>query len=117
MANLKEKNAIRVMYTNKIMTLVRESGEDALPTKDNKFMFPFVYENGEEGFFEVTITLKEKSEGSVYDGYEEHENYKAEKERKAKENAEKLAQKKAKAERDRLLREEKAKKKTERLEK
>lgn len=103
-----QKNSLRKEALNRIMDLLREAGEDVLQTKNNKFMFPSVTEDGEELYFEVTVSIPSGSrDGDQYNGYDEAENFRIESEAKAEEKAKREAEKQRKIERDRAKRQEK----------
>lgn len=106
-----EKNTLRAQALNRLMDLLRADGEDdVMQTKNNKFMYPSVSENGEELYFEITISIPSGSrDGEQYNGYDEAENFKIETEAKAEEKAKREAEKKKKIARDEARRKEKKK--------
>lgn len=86
-----------------LTNLLVGEGEDVLRVKSNEISIPFVTEDGEEGYYVLTVKIPTGSrDGDAYDGYAEAEDYalklkeKAEKAKeKAKAKAEKIAKDKA----------------------
>lgn len=113
MVNTKILEPIRKEYLEVIKTKLTEMNE-VLVTASNKLAIP-IEKDGEEGWLEITVAIpKGSKESGDYDGYEvadEYTRHLAEKEEKAKAEAEKKAKK---IEADKKAREEKARKKAER---
>lgn len=98
------KNEMRTAMVENITNLLTANGEEVLRVKSNEIALPFVAEDGEEGYYVITVKIPSGSrDGEDYDGYAEAESY----EMKEKEKAEKIAKKKADAEKKKA---EKAKK-------
>lgn len=111
------KNALRNSMIETLSTLLENEGEDVLRVKSNEIAFPFATEDGEEGYFVVTVKIPTGSrDGDGYDGYAEAEDYalkeklKAEKKAEmAKKKAEKMVRDKARREKAKAEKEAKAK--------
>lgn len=108
-------NKIRADYMARVREALAQNGDEILVTGSNEFAIPCVDSEGNEEFLVLTFKVPTGSrDGDPYDGYAAARDYEmklAEKAEKAKEAA---AKKAAKIERDRKLREEKAKAKAER---
>lgn len=106
---------VRENLMEECKNLLEKSQYDVLRTASQELCIPIVGDDGEEGYLVMTFKVPKGSrDGDPYDGYSVAEEYKMkceEKERKAKENAEKKAKK---IERDKKMREEKARLKAER---
>ena len=104
-----ERELLREDYLNQIIANFLDREEQVLRVKSNEIAIPVVGCEGNEDFIVVTVKVPTGANKGLepYDGYELEEDYKmklAEKERKAKENAEKKAKKIAK---DKEIRERK----------
>ncbi len=111
----KEFDAIRTQFMGAVRSMFEASKYDVLQTGSQELCIPVVNEDKEEGYIVLTFKVPKGSrDGDPYNGYDVAQDYAfhcAEKERKAKESAEKKAKK---IERDKKMREEKAKAKAER---
>lgn len=111
--NLNDK--IRADYMARVREYLTQAGEEILVTGSNEFAIPCVDAEGNEEFLVLTFKVPTGSrDGDPYDGYAVAQEYAmklAEKAEKAKEAAAKKAKK---IERDKKMREEKAKAKAER---
>ena len=110
-----EREILREDYLKKIILNFLENDEEVLRVKSNEIAIPVVGCEGNEDFIVVTVKVPTGANKGLepYDGYEMAQDYEmkiAEKDRKAKENAEKKAKKIAK---DKAQREAKAKAKAE----
>ena len=104
-----EREILREEYLKKIILNFLENDEEVLRVKSNEIAIPVVGCEGNEDFIVVTVKVPTGANKGLepYDGFELAEDYEmklAEKERKAKENAEKKAKKIAK---DKEIRERK----------
>ena len=104
-----ERELLREDYLKKIIDSFLSLDEDVLRVKSNEIAIPVVGCEGNEDFIVVTVKVPTGANKGLepYDGYEMAQDYEmkiAEKERKAKENAEKKAKKIAK---DKEIRERK----------
>ena len=104
-----ERELLREDYLKKIIDAFLSLDEDVLRVKSNEIAIPVVGCEGNEDFIVVTVKVPTGANKGLepYDGYEMAQDYEmkiAEKERKAKENAEKKAKKIAK---DKEIRERK----------
>ena len=104
-----ERELIRNKYLEVITDALLALDEDVLRVKSNEIAIPVVGCEGNEDFIVVTVKVPTGANKGLepYDGFELAEDYEmklAEKERKAKENAEKKAKKIAK---DKEIRERK----------
>ena len=96
-----EREILRESYLTNIINNFLEQNEEVLRVKSNEIAIPVVGCEGNEDFIVVTVKVPTGANKGLepYDGYELAEDYEmklAEKERKAKENAEKKAKKIAK---------------------
>ena len=104
-----EREILREDYLQKIIDTFLNLDEDVLRVKSNEIAIPVVGCEGNEDFIVVTVKVPTGANKGLepYDGYEMAQDYEmklAEKDRKAKENAEKKAKKIAK---DKEIREKK----------
>ena len=107
--------AIRNKYLALITEYLTEQGEEVLKVKSNEIALPCVDEEGNDEFIVMTFKVPtgSRDDGEAYDGYGMATQYAenlADKEAKAKAEAEKKAKKIA---RDKAMREQKAKAKAE----
>lgn len=103
-----QKNSLRFQAMQRLMSLLAEAGEDVMQTKNNKFMYPSVTDDGEELYFEITVSIPSGSrDGDQYNGYDEAENFRIVSQAKAEEKARKELEKQKKIERDKARRAEK----------
>lgn len=107
-------DSLRNRTLQRIIDFFANEGEDVQQTKTGTVMFPAIDELGNECFLTVTVQIPKGSrDGEPYDGYAEAENYRIETKRKQDEKIAKEIAKQKKIERDKKLREEKAKLKKE----
>ena len=104
-----EREILREEYLKKIILNFLENDEEVLRVKSNEIAIPVVGCEGNEDFIVVTVKVPTGANKGLepYDGYEMAQDYEmkiAEKERKAKENAEKKAKK---IQKDKEIREKK----------
>lgn len=104
-----ERELLREDYLKQIIESFLDKDEQVLRVKSNEIAIPVVGCEGNEDFIVVTVKVPTGANKGLepYDGYEMAQDYEmkiAEKERKAKENAEKKAKKIAK---DKEIRERK----------
>ena len=104
-----EREILREDYLKKIIDNFLNLDEEVLRVKSNEIAIPVVGCEGNEDFIVVTVKVPTGANKGLepYDGYEMAQDYEmklAEKDRKAKENAEKKAKKIAK---DKEIREKK----------
>ena len=104
-----ERELLREDYLKQIIENFLDKDEQVLRVKSNEIAIPVVGCEGNEDFIVVTVKVPTGANKGLepYDGYEMAQDYEmkiAEKERKAKENAEKKAKKIAK---DKEIRERK----------
>lgn len=104
-----EREILREDYLQKIILNFLENDEEVLRVKSNEIAIPVVGCEGNEDFIVITVKVPTGANKGLepYDGYEMAQDYEikiAEKERKAKENAEKKAKK---IQKDKEIREKK----------
>ncbi len=104
-----EREILREDYLKKIILNFLENDEEVLRVKSNEIAIPVVGCEGNEDFIVVTVKVPTGANKGLepYDGYEMAQDYEmkiAEKDRKAKENAEKKAKK---IQKDKEIREKK----------
>lgn len=105
----KSLDALREKYTEILMSLLEQAGEETLRTGSGKVAIPVLDNEGEEAYVTFTVAIPSGSrDGTPYDGYEERDAY-ALKLKQNAEKAERRAQQKAKKiARDQKMRAEKA---------
>ena len=74
------KATIRANYRNSMVStlteLLESQDEEVLRVKSNEIAIPFVTDDGEEGYYVVTVKIPTGSrDGSEYDGYLEAEDF------------------------------------------
>lgn len=110
MATRKVKDELRRTHLDRIADFLREAGEDVQQVKSNEIAYPIVDPDGNEEYISITVKIPTGERGGdPYNPYDLAEDYKlhvAEMAEKAKEAEKKKA---AKIERDRQIREAKAK--------
>jgi len=104
-----ERELLRENYLNEIIRNFLENNEEVLRVKSNEIAIPVVGCEGNEDFIVITVKVPTGANKGLepYDGYEMAQDYEmkiAEKERKAKEVAEKKAKK---IQKDKEIREKK----------
>lgn len=98
-----EREMLRLGFLDKVSAFLYDKGEEVLRVKSNEIAVPVVGCEGNEDFVVITFKVPTGANKGTepYDAYSEAESYELklkEKERKAKENAEKKARKIAKDE-------------------
>ena len=111
-----ERELLRESYLNAVIASFLDKDEEVLRVKSNEIAIPVVGCEGNEDFIVITVKVPTGANKGLepYDGYEMAQDYEmkiSEKERKAKENAEKKAKKIAK---DKKMRQQKAEAKAKR---
>lgn len=101
-------------FMEKVKTFLSEQGEEVLLVKSGTYSIPWA-KGEDEGYINITFSIPKGSrDGTLFDGYEEAENYRLETEAKAEAKKEREEKKQKKIERDKKMRAEAAKKKAER---
>lgn len=118
MAKKDIREKLRKAYMELVFQALTVGGDEVLQTGSNEFAIPCVDSEGNEDFCVITFKMPNGSrDGEPYDGYSMAQDYEIklkQKAEKAKADAEKKAKK---IERDKKLREERARLKAEREEK
>lgn len=110
----KINDELRKQYVEKLMTVLKDAGEDVMKVASNKIGFPVVDSAGEDNAVVITVTVPTGSrDGELYDVYAEAENFEIESKVKAEKKAEAEAKKAKKIAKDKAMREAKAKAKAE----
>ena len=106
---------LRADYLAKLTEYLTEKGEEVLQTGSQEVAIPCVDSEGNDEYIVITIKVPTGSrDGDAYDGYAMAEEYRLRVE-KQRETAERLkAEKEKKIERDKAMREQRAKAKAER---
>lgn len=96
----KMRDTIRAEWTETLMDIVKDRGDETLQTASNEFAVPVVDSEGNEHYVVVSIKIPTGSrDGDAYDGYAMAEDYAmkcAERKAKAEERERKSAERKAK---------------------
>ena len=99
-------NKLKNEHLERLMNYLAAQGEEVQQYASNKIGYPICDENGDEAFFVITLSKPAGSrDGAPFDGYAEAENYKLESENKARKKEKANAEKLAKIERDKKMRE------------
>ena len=111
----KISDAVKTRFMNEIKEFLEKNGNDVLKVKSGTYSIPWV-EGDEEGYLNITFSVPKGSRdgSSLYDGYEEAQNYELETKEKEERKAERERKKREKIERDKKAREEAKRKKEER---
>ena len=104
---IKNANAVREIWTAKLLEFLQSEGEDVGQIATNSINFPVVQDD-EEGWVEIKIIVPK-----VDEGYEKREEFTYKLEEKVEAEKRKTEEKKKKIERDQKRREEMKKKKEE----
>ena len=106
----------RSLLMVRVAKCLEDAGEEVLRTGSQEICVPIVTSDGDEGYVVIAFKVPKGSrEGDPYDGYEMADEYKRKCAAKAETAAKRAAAKAAKIERDRKVREAKAKAKAERI--
>lgn len=101
---------IRNKYLKMFGDLLTEKGEEVLITGTNEICIPCVDEEGNDKFLQIVFKVPKGSrDGEPFDGYSLAEDFEIKQDLKAQKKKEDEEKKKKKIERDKKLREEKAK--------
>jgi len=92
---LANANEIRKRYTETLLTLFHDKGEDCGMITSNSFNFPVVADDGEEGWIEIVVKVPKGTKDEEYDGYGRRQDYELSLKEKAEKKA-KAAEAKAK---------------------
>lgn len=96
MTRKKENEKRRDFFIKDLMEFIESQGNEAIRIKNNEVAFPIVYENGDEAFMKIAVSIPSGSrDGDIFDAYSLAEEYKIN-EKKKKEIAERKAEEKAK---------------------
>lgn len=96
MTRKKENEKRRDFFIKDLMEFIESQGNEAIRIKNNEVAFPIVYENGDEAFMKIAVSIPSGSrDGDIFDAYSLAEEYKIN-EKKKKEIAKKKAQEKQK---------------------
>lgn len=104
-------NKLKNEHLERLIEYLTECGEEVQQYASNKIGYPICNDEGDEGFFVITLSkpvgARDKSTKEIepFDGYEEAKNYKLESETKARKKEKANAEKLAKIERDKKMRE------------
>lgn len=69
------KDEVKKKYLELIIGVLEEQGEDVGFVAGNRINFPYVDEEGNEGWIEIPVIIPTKNEGAPYDGFERREGY------------------------------------------
>jgi hypothetical protein len=97
---------LKNQHLERLINFLAAEGEEVQRYASNKIGYPICNDEGDEAFFVITLSKPAGSrDGEPFDGYVEAENYKLESETKAKKQEKANAEKLAKIERDKKMRE------------
>lgn len=96
MTRKKENEQKREFFIKDLMDFIETQGNESIRIKNNEVAFPITYENGDEAFIKIAVSIPSGSrDGDIFDAYSLAEEYKIN-EKKKKELAKKKAQEKEK---------------------
>ena len=91
----------RTEILKKIWALIESEGDEVIQIKKNEIAFPFVYDNGDESFVKIAVSIPSGSrDGDIFDAYSLHEEFEINEKKKAETAKRKEEEKKKKIERD-----------------
>ena len=96
MTRKQENEKMRNSFIKELMDFIESQGNEAIRIKNNEVAFPIVYENGDEAFMKIAVSIPSGSrDGDIFDAYSLAEEYVIN-EKKKKEIAERKAEEKQK---------------------
>lgn len=96
MTRKQEQDKIRTDFLQDLIAFIDGRGDEPLQIKKNEVAFPIVFENGDEAFMKIAISIPTGSrDGDIFDAYSLKEEFLINEKRKA-ETAKKKAEEKAK---------------------
>ena len=86
MTRKQENEKMRNSFIKELMDFIESQGNEAIRIKNNEVAFPIVYENGDEAFMKIAVSIPSGSrDGDIFDAYSLAEEYVInEKKKKAK---------------------------------
>lgn len=117
MTRKQENENKRTEILKKIWALIESEGDEVIQIKKNEIAFPIVYENGDEAFMKIAVSIPSGSrDGDIFDAYSLAEEYvinekkkKEIAERKAEEKQKKIARDEKQREQNKLIKEKREK--------
>lgn len=107
MTRKQENENKRTEILKKIWTLIESEGDEVIQIKKNEIAFPFVYDNGDESFVKIAVSIPSGSrDGDIFDAYSLGEEFKINEKKKAEIAERKAEEKKKKIARDEKQREQ-----------
>lgn len=117
MTRKQENEKMRNSFIKELMDFIESQGNEAIRIKNNEVAFPIVYENGDEAFMKIAVSIPSGSrDGDIFDAYSLAEEYvinekkkKEIAERKAEEKQKKIAKDEKQREQNKLIKEKREK--------
>lgn len=98
MTRKQENENKRTEILKKIWALIESEGDEVIQIKKNEIAFPFVYDNGDESFVKIAVSIPSGSrDGDIFDAYSLGEEFKINEKKKAE-----IAERKPKRKRKKL---------------
>lgn len=90
MTRKQENEKMRNSFIKELMDFIESQGNEAIRIKNNEVAFPIVYENGDEAFMKIAVSIPSGSrDGDIFDAYSLAEEYVIMRKRKKKSPREK----------------------------
>ena len=103
MTRKKENEKIRDSFIKDLMNFIESQDNEAIRIKNNEVAFPIVYENGDEAFIKIAVSIPSGSrDGDIFDAYSLAEEFQINEKKKAG-----IAKKKAEEKQKKIARDEK----------
>lgn len=88
---------MRNSFIKELMDFIESQGNEAIRIKNNEVAFPIVYENGDEAFMKIAVSIPSGSrDGDIFDAYSLAEEYVITRKRKKKSQRKKTRKSKRK---------------------
>ena len=117
MTRKQEQDKRRSEFLKKLIAFIESEGDEAIQIKKNEVAFPIVFDNGDEAFMKIAVSIPSGSrDGDIFDAYSLAEEYvinekkkKEIAERKAEEKQKKIARDEKQREQNKLIKEKREK--------
>ena len=76
MTRKQEQDKRRSEFLKKLIAFIESEGDEAIQIKKNEVAFPIVFNNGDEAFMKVAVSIPAGSrDGDIFDAYSLHEEF------------------------------------------
>lgn len=101
MTRKQEQDKRRSEFLKKLIAFIESEGDEAIQIKKNEVAFPIVFDNGDEAFMKIAVSIPAGSrDGDIFDAYSLHEEFEINERKKAETAKRQEEEKKKKIERD-----------------